>query len=71
MTTKKKWSDFTPGQQRVICAVGAVEVVLTAAALRDLVKRPADEVRGPKALWGLACFVQPVGPIAYLAAGRR
>jgi hypothetical protein len=28
-------------------------------------------VRGPKGLWALGCFVQPVGPIAYLTLGRR
>lgn len=71
MATKKKWSDLTPTQQRVVGAVGAVELVLTVAALRDLAKRSASEVRGPKALWRMGVFVQPVGPIAYFAAGRR
>jgi hypothetical protein len=28
-------------------------------------------LRGPKQLWLVGCFVQPVGPIAYLALGRR
>ena len=49
----------------------AVEVVLTTTALVDLARRPAAQVRGPKAAWALASFVQPVGPIAYLALGRR
>ncbi len=44
---------------------------MTAVALRDLARRPAEGVRGPKALWAVACFVQPVGPVAYLAVGRR
>ena len=49
----------------------AAEVALTTVALVDLARRPAGQVRGRKALWVLACFVQPVGPIAYLAGGRR
>lgn len=68
---KKKWSDLTPTQQRALVVAGAVESVLTAVALRDLRRRPAAEVRGPKPLWALALFVQPVGPISYLTVGRR
>ncbi|MRJ76616.1 hypothetical protein GEV29_08720 [Aeromicrobium sp. SMF47] len=68
---QKKWSDLSIGQQRAIYVAGAVEAVLTAAALWDLARRPADEVRGPKAVWALASFVQPVGPLAYFAKGRR
>ena len=67
----KKWADLTPTQQRLVGVAGAVESVLTAMALRDLQKRPAAAVRGPKALWAAICFVQPIGPIAYLVAGRR
>ncbi|MCW2794046.1 MAG: hypothetical protein JWO76_3144 [Nocardioides sp.] len=65
------WSDLTATQQRAICAAGAAEVVVTSLALRDLVRRPTREIRGPKAVWVLAFLVQPVGPIAYFALGRR
>jgi phospholipase D-like protein len=68
---KKKWSDLTPLQKRAIGVGGVLEAILTAAALRDLAKRPAEEVRGPKAAWVLSFVVQPFGPIAYFAAGRR
>ena len=68
---KKKWSELSVNQKRAVYAAGAVELVTTGAALLDLARRPAREVRGPKWAWVLACFVQPVGPIAYLAAGRR
>lgn len=50
---------------------GLAELVVTAVALRDLVRRPAAQVRGPKRLWGIALFVQPVGSPAYLLWGRR
>jgi hypothetical protein len=69
--SKKKWSDLTLAQRRIIYVAGAAEVVATAAALRDLARRPADQVRGPKAAWVVAFFVQPVGPLAYFAAGKR
>lgn len=68
---KKRWSDLSPTQQRAVVALGAVEVVLTTAALVSLARRPAERVRGPKAAWVAGCFVQPVGPIAYFLAGRR
>jgi Phospholipase_D-nuclease N-terminal len=70
-TAKKTWSELSPGQRRAVYVAGAVETVLTAVALLDLSRRPAEEVRGPKAAWALASFVQPVGPLAYLFLGRR
>ena len=70
METKKRWSDFSSGQQAAIIVASAIEVVLTSVALADLARRPRAQVRGPKPLWVLGCVVQPVGPIAYLAFGR-
>ena len=52
-------------------AVSTAELALTVIALVDLVKRPREQVRGPKGLWALGVFIQPVGPIAYLAWGRH
>jgi len=68
---KKKWSDLTPTQQKALIAGGAVEVVLTTIALRDLARRPASEVRGRKWQWVLSFVVQPFGPISYFLAGRK
>jgi hypothetical protein len=68
---KTKWSDLSPLQRRAVVVGGALETVMTFAALRDLAKRPADQVRGPKAAWVLSCVVQPIGPIAYFAVARR
>lgn len=68
---KKKWSDLTPAQQSVVVVGSAVELVLTTVAAVDLVRRPAAEVHGRKALWALALVVQPVGPVAYLWVHRR
>jgi Phospholipase_D-nuclease N-terminal len=68
---KKRWEDLTPRQRAMIVAGGAVEVVLTTVALVDLARRPRRLVRGPKRWWLMGFAVQPIGPIAYLALGRR
>jgi len=68
---KKRWSDFSPLTQTAIVLGGIAEVVVTTVAFRDLVRRPAALVRGPKPLWGAALFVQPIGSPLYLLAGRR
>lgn len=68
---KKKWSDLTSGQRRAVSIAGALEAALTVAVWWDLTHRPAERVRGPKAAWVLASFIQPVGPLAYFAKGRR
>ena len=69
--SKKRWSELSPTTRAVIVAGGVAEVIVTGIALRDLVRRPAALVRGPKLLWGPLLFVQPVGSPLYLVAGRR
>ena len=68
---KRRWSDLSPTAKVLLVLGSVIELVLTTIALRDLSRRPADQVRGPKFAWGLMSFVQPVGPIAYLVLGRR
>lgn len=68
---RKTWSELTDAQKTAVVIGGTIEVVLTAVALTDLARRPAAGVRGPKALWAVGCLIQPIGPIAYLAVGRR
>jgi hypothetical protein len=71
MATKKKWSEFSTRSRRLIIVTGIVEVALLAAALVDLKRRPAEQVRGSKRMWTGLVFVNIVGPIAYFAFGRR
>lgn len=68
---KKTWSDLTPAQQRSVYVVGAAQIAMTTAALRDLALRPANRVAGPRLGWAIVCFVQPVGPPAYFVFGRK
>ena len=67
----RKWKDLTPTQRATVAVLASVEMAMTVAAAVDLRRRPRQQVRGPKAFWWAAIFVQPVGPVAYLGWGRR
>jgi uncharacterized membrane protein len=69
--TQKRWSDLTPPQKTAVLVGGVAELVMTIAALRDVRRRPAAQVRGPKAFWVLTFVVQPFGPLLYFVLGRR
>ena len=70
---KRGWQDRT-GRQRVGIVIRAcLQTGLLIVAMRDLVRRPSDEVRGGnKWLWALAIAVNylGIGPIVYLVGGR-
>lgn len=71
---KKKWDELSPGTRRLIIAAGVFEGVLKIAALVDLARRPASELRGSKVRWALAVtLINSVGavPGAYFVYGRR
>ena len=71
---RKRWSDLDPRQQKAVMAAGTIEAVLKTAALIDLARRPARQVRGSKAVWAAAiALVNAAGavPIAYFLRGRR
>lgn len=70
-SSSRRWSDLSSSQRTAIIVLGAVQVTLQLAALWDLRKRHADEVRGPKVAWFAASFINFAGPIAYLRWGRR
>jgi Phospholipase_D-nuclease N-terminal len=69
--TQRSWSDLSPNQQTAVLVLASIEMALTATAAVDLYRRPSHQVRGPKPLWWLGIFVQPIGPMAYLGWGRR
>lgn len=68
---KKKWGELTGAQRGAILAGAAVQLALQLAALWDLHRRSADEVRGSRRWWTAATFVNVVGPVAWFAVGRR
>lgn len=71
---KKRWSDLSPRTRRFVTIAGIFESILKAAALVDLKRRPADEVRGSKKVWATAIvLVNSLGavPASYFLFGRR
>jgi hypothetical protein len=69
--TWKSWHEQSPARKAAMLTLGSVELALTATAAVDLLRRPADQIRGPKTLRWLGILVQPFGPVAYLAWARR
>jgi len=70
----KKWSSLSPRARKAIICAAAVDTGLKAAALIDLRKRSADEVRGSRLAWKLGLtFVNSAGvlPVVYFLRGRR
>jgi hypothetical protein len=69
-----KWSDLSKPTQRLIIVAGVVETSLKAAALVDMKRRPASQIRGPKWVWAPAVTVVNsfgLAPLAYFVFGRR
>jgi hypothetical protein len=74
MAARKQWSDLSPRTRRLLTVAAVVEGILKLAALVDIKRRPASQIRGPKWLW--ATVVAVVGsagvlPLSYFAFGRR
>ena len=71
MVIRKKWSDLSSRDRRLTTVLGVVEVVLLAAALLDIKRRPAERINGPKWMWSSLALITIIGPIAYFVFGRR
>jgi hypothetical protein len=70
----RKWSDLSTGTRRLIIGAGVAEGILKVAALVDMARRPADQIRGSKWIWApTVVLVNSFGgaPLAYFAFGRR
>jgi hypothetical protein len=70
-TGEMRWSELSDGQRRLLVTAAAAELSLKIAALIDIQRRPASQIRGPKALWRAAMAVNLVGPVSYFAIGRK
>jgi hypothetical protein len=74
MAAKRKWSDLSERTRQLIIVTAVAESILKAAALVDIKRRPASQIRGPKWLWGpVVAVVNSAGvvPISYFVFGRR
>jgi hypothetical protein len=71
---RTKWKDLSPRTRRLLSVAATVEGALKVAALIDLKRRPATQVRGPKWAWALAITVANSAglvPVLYFVRGRR
>jgi hypothetical protein len=71
---RKKWSDLSPRARGLIIVAGVADAMLKTAALIDISRRPASQIRGPKWAWvPVVLIVNSAGavPLSYFAFGRR
>jgi hypothetical protein len=74
MVARRQWSDLSQRTRRLLTITAVGEGILKLAALIDLKRRPASQVRGPKWLWAtVLAIVSSAGvvPISYFVFGRR
>ena len=74
MAARKQWSDLSERTRRLLITAAVAESILKLAALIDLKRRPAGQIRGPKWLWATAAAVissAGVVPISYFVFGRQ
>jgi hypothetical protein len=69
--TKKTWKEMSPAARASFVAIGIAQVSLMIAAQRDISRRPAEQINGPKAAWRLASMINFIGPMGYFVLGRK
>jgi hypothetical protein len=70
----QRWSDLSERNRKLIITAGIVDVTLRIAALIDIKRRPASQIRGRKGLWAaVVAVVNSAGvlPVSYFLFGRR
>jgi hypothetical protein len=73
-TARKQWTDLSGRTRKVLMTAAAAEGILKIAALIDMKRRPASQIRGRKWIWAAAvAVVSSAGtlPISYFVFGRR
>ncbi|WP_156642210.1 PLDc N-terminal domain-containing protein [Arthrobacter sp. B6] len=71
MAKKKTWKEMSPAARTGTVLVGLVQVTMMLAAQRDISKRPAELINGPKAAWRMAALINFIGPMGYFVFGRK
>jgi hypothetical protein len=74
MDMRQRWRSLPAERRRVLIVAAAIEGIVKIAALRDLRRRPAAQVRGPKWLWAAVITLANsagVVPAVYFGLGRR
>lgn len=74
MAAGKSWSELSARTRRLLITGAVAEGILKIAALIDIKRRPASQIRGRKWLWAtVVATVSSAGvvPISYFLLGRR
>jgi hypothetical protein len=74
VAAKQQWSDLSERTRKVLITMAVAEGILKIAALIDIKRRPASQIRGRKWLWAsVVAVVSSAGvlPISYFVFGRR
>lgn len=68
---KKTWKEMSPSGKAGIILTAIMQMSLLVAAQRDISRRPAELINGPKAAWRAASFINFIGPMGYFVFGRK
>jgi len=74
VAARRRWSDLSERTRRLLIAAAVADGALRVAALIDIKRRPASQIRGRKPVWFTAMAVissAGVLPISYFVFGRR
>ncbi|MCU1670529.1 MAG: hypothetical protein JWP40_3456 [Blastococcus sp.] len=74
MDIRRRWRDLSEGQRRLVVLGATVDGALKIAALADIRRRPADQIRGKKWAWAaVVALANSAGivPLTYFLVGRR
>jgi len=74
VAVKKRWSDLSERDRRLIVGGAVVDGILKIEALLDLRRRPAAEIRGRKWVWATVIVLANsagIVPLSYFRFGRR
>jgi hypothetical protein len=71
---RRRWNDLSKRTRILLLAAAVIDGALRVAALIDIKRRPASQIRGRKRVWAAAVAVVSsagVVPISYFVFGRR
>jgi len=70
----QQWSDLSERTRRLLVTAAVADAALRVAALIDIKRRPASQIRGGKRVWAaVVALVNSAGvvPVSYFVFGRR
>jgi hypothetical protein len=74
MAARRQWGELSARTRKLLITAAVAEGTLRIAALIDIKRRPASQIRGRKWLWAaVVAVVSSAGivPVSYFVFGRR